>query len=231
MISFRWVLVGAWCAAVGLVWYSDAAASFTLENLRTHFVQLQTFVAQHFLQAALIYVAVYIAVAVLALPVAVWLTVAGGALFGVGWGYAFKFVGAMVGATLVFLLAQGSLGAWVKSRFPTQIHAIQTRLKGHMFTGLLILRIIPLFPFFLVNIVPALIHMPLRTYMLATALGITPGGFVYTLAGAGLAQTLTAGGPVSLGTIFTPTLIASMAGMVLLALVPNIISYVRGKKL
>lgn len=226
----RWLPVLGVVGAAFVVWILGGADVVTLENLRAHFKELQAYVAAKPVEAGVVYVVAYISIAVLALPVAVWMTVAGGALFGVAWGFVLKFMGAVVGATLVFWLARGSVGVWMAERFPDKVAAIKRRLDGHMFTSLLVLRIVPLFPFFLVNIVPALVHMRTRDYVLATMLGITPGGFVYTLAGVGLAEALAAGGPVTLGRVFTPTMVAAMAGMVLLAVAPKVWGWWKASK-
>jgi uncharacterized membrane protein YdjX (TVP38/TMEM64 family) len=128
--------------------------------------------------ARLIYVAVYIVGTVALVPGTV-LSFAGALLFGPYQGTLYTWVGAIIGATLAFLMARVLGRDFVERLFGGRFAALDQRIRGHGFTGLLLIRLLPLFPFNAVNFGCGLTGMRLRDYVLATAIGIIPGTFVY----------------------------------------------------
>jgi uncharacterized membrane protein YdjX (TVP38/TMEM64 family) len=153
-------------------------------------------------------------VAGLSLPGAVILTLAGGFLFGAGLATVLVNVGATTGATVAFLTARYLLRNTVEQKFEKWLRPFQEGFAKNAFSYLLTLRLIPLFPFFVVNLVSGLTRVSVGTYVAATALGIIPGSFVYAYAGRQL------GTISSLKEIASPNVIAAFVLLGLLALVP-----------
>jgi uncharacterized membrane protein YdjX (TVP38/TMEM64 family) len=201
----------------------------SLEALRVHHAELQGFVARHFASAALVYVLGYAALVALSVPGGLVLTVTGGLLFGALLGAALAVVGATIGATGVFLIARTAVGDALQRRAGGAAARIAAGFRRDAFNYLLVLRLVPLFPFFAVNLAPALAGVPLRTFVIATFLGIIPATFVYASVGAGLGSLVEAGGEPSLAGVLTPEILVALGGLALLALVPVLYRHVRGR--
>jgi uncharacterized membrane protein YdjX (TVP38/TMEM64 family) len=139
-------------------------------------------------------------------------------LFGAAAGAALTVVAATVGALSVFLLAQRLFGADALDRLGPSARRIAAGLRREAVSYLLVLRLVPLFPFFLVNIVPAFCGIRPRVFALTTFFGIMPGTAVYSLAGAGLSEAVAAGAEAELSSIVTPQVLGALALLALLAL-------------
>ena len=166
--------------------------------------------------AALLYVAVYGLLVALSVPGAAVLTIAGGFLFGTWLGALCAVIGATLGATMIFLAARAGLGGLAQraGRFAGKVEA---GFRADAFNYLLFLRLVPIFPFWLVNLVPALVGVRLTTYVLATFLGIIPGTFVYASIGNGLGDVVE---EPDLRILFKPSVLVPIVGLALLALIP-----------
>ena len=197
-------LVGAF-----FVFYLDAYLS--LSRLQAHQEQASAWVQAHFGQAALLFTLLYVITTALSLPGAALLTLGGSALFGVGWGLLLVSFASTLGATLAFLSARFLLRDWVSRRFGDKLATFEAGMAKDGAFYLLSLRLIPLFPFFLVNLLMGLTPIRVSTYYWVSQLGMLPGTFVYVLAGSELA-TLT-----STGKILSPGLVAALT---LLGLMP-----------
>lgn len=192
----------------------------TLEALKDHRALLLVFVESHALLAAIGFVLAYAAVVTLSLPGATIMTLAGGFLFGVPLGATLTVIGATAGATLLFVIARSAFGDLLRQRAGPFLARMAEGFRKDAFSYLLFLRLVPAFPFWAVNLVPALLDMRLAPYVAATALGIIPGTTVYTAFGASLGQVFDAGDDVRLKDVFSPTLIAALVGLGLLSLLP-----------
>lgn len=190
----------------------------SLDALARHRATLTAFVAEHAIASRLLYVALYVAAVALSLPGAAVLTLAGGFLFGAWQGTALTVLGATLGATLVFLLARRVFGDDALARLGPAAERLANAIRRDQVPYLLVLRLVPLFPFFLVNLVPAFCGVRTSVFVATTALGIIPGTAVFSLSGAGLGRVLDAGGTPSLAGILTPEIIAALCGLALLAL-------------
>ena len=177
--------------------------------------------------AALLYVAVYGLLVALSVPGAAVLTIAGGFLFGTWLGALCAVVGATLGATMIFLAARAGVGG-LAQRAGRFVGKLEAAFRADAFNYLLFLRLVPIFPFWLVNLVPALVGVRLPTYVLATFLGIIPGTFVYASLGNGLGSLVE---EPDLAIIFRPSLLVPIVGLALLALIPVGYKHWRGKKL
>lgn len=158
----------------------------TLAAIAAHREALKGFVGDHLFLAGFAYVAVYIAVVALSLPGAALLTVFGGFLFGWLIGPPLAVIGATIGGSIVFVIARSAVGDAVVRHGGAVVRKIAHGFADDAFSYLLFLRLVPLFPFFAVNIAAALINLKLRTFVLATVIGIIPGSVAYSMLGSGL---------------------------------------------
>jgi len=197
---------------------SGLTEHLSLDGLARHRATLDAFVAANFALAALAYVALYAGAVALSFPGAVVLTLSGGFLFGAVVGTLLTVTGATIGATLVFLLAARIFGADALDRLGSTAQRLAAGIRANAASYLLVLRLVPLFPFFLVNLVPAFVGVRLPTYVLTTFIGILPGTAVFSLAGAGLGDVLAAGGSFDIGSVLTPQNLGALLGLAALSL-------------
>jgi uncharacterized membrane protein YdjX (TVP38/TMEM64 family) len=216
-------LVLAIGVAVATFFYFDLGRLLSLQALKDNRDDLLSFTETHSAVAAALFVLAYVVVTGLSLPGAVILTLAGGFLFGALWGTLFVNLGATTGATLAFLASRYLLHDWVERKFGKWLDPVQQGFAQNAFSYLMTLRLIPLFPFFVVNLVSGLTRMKIGTYVAATALGIIPGSFVYAYAGRQL------GTINSLKDIASPGVIGALVLLGLLALVPSLYKKWSGK--
>jgi len=202
--------------AIGAFFYFDFGHFLSLNALKENRDHLLVFTESNFAAAVGIFIVAYAAVTGLSLPGAAILTLAGGFLFGAVFGTLFVNVGATTGATLAFITARYLLRDAVEQKFGQWLGPVQQGFTKNAFSYLLTLRLIPLFPFFVVNLVSGLTRVKVGTYVAATALGIIPGSFVYAYAGRQL------GTINSLNEIASPNVIGAFVLLGLLALVPNV---------
>ncbi|MDA0702027.1 MAG: TVP38/TMEM64 family protein [Proteobacteria bacterium] len=193
----------------------------SLDQLREHRGTLQQWVAEGPVAAALIYILIYAVLTALSVPGGLLLTIAGGFLFGALAGTTCAVLGATVGAVAVFLAARSAFGDFLRRRVKAgMVRRMEEGFRRNALSYLLVLRLVPLFPFWMVNLVPAFLGVRLRTYVIGTFLGIIPGGFVYASVGNGLGAVFDAGAAPDLGIIFEPAILIPIVGLALLSLVP-----------
>ena len=208
------VILGILGLGLGAFFYFDVGQYFSLEALKANRDDLLAYTNANFTAAVILYVAVYILQTAFSLPGGALMTLTGGFLFGSVLGTIFVNIGATAGATLAFLAARYVLRDWVERKFGERIEPIQAGFAQNAFSYLLTLRLIPAFPFFLVNLVSGLTRIPLGTYVIGTSIGIIPGSFVYAFAGRQL------GSINSLAEIASPPVLLAFTFLGLLALVP-----------
>jgi uncharacterized membrane protein YdjX (TVP38/TMEM64 family) len=212
-----WLALGALVVLVAAR-VSGLTEFLSLEALRANRVWLVETVAAHGFIAVLAFVALYVAVVAFSVPGAVWLTLAGGFLFGPVLGTMTTVIAATIGATFVFLFARTLFGENLLDRFGEPARKLGDNIRRNAWSYLLVLRLVPLFPFFLVNVVPAFVGVRLPVYVGTTFVGVIPGTVVFTLAGAGLGSVLDQGGELSMSSILTPQVIAALTALGLLSL-------------
>ncbi|HEX4184755.1 MAG TPA: TVP38/TMEM64 family protein [Stellaceae bacterium] len=166
--------------------------------------------------ATVLYIAVYAGLVALSVPGAAVLTIAGGFLFGTWLGTLCAVLGATLGATGIFLATRAGLGGLARRAGPL-VGKLEAGFRADAFSYLLVLRLVFIFPFWLVNLVPALVGVRLSTFILATFLGIIPGTFVYASFGNGLGKVVGEPGP---GVLLRPSVLGPIIGLVVLALIP-----------
>jgi len=207
-------------AAVALAFSLGLHEHISIEALREHRSTLNDFVTRHGYVAALTFMAVYALTTMLFLPVGAVLTIVGGFLFGVAFGTLYVVIGATLGATALFVIARSTLGEMFRVSAGPFIGRMERGFRENELSYMLVLRLIPLFPFFVVNVVPAFLGVSLRTYVLGTFFGIIPGTLVFILAGAGLGSIFDQGGSFTLESVLTPEIVAGLVGLSALALLP-----------
>lgn len=205
---------------------------FTLAELADRRDWLRGLVETNALLTMLVYGAVYVVAVALSFPGASLLTVLGGFLFGWLWGGALAATAATLGASLIFLAARTSVGELLRRRSGGQIARLAQGFRKDAFHYLLFLRLVPLFPFWLVNLAPACFHVRLRTFVLATFFGILPGTFAYAWLGRGLDSILEkqarSGGDFRVADLVTWQILVAFAVLGLVALMPVVIKRLRG---
>jgi uncharacterized membrane protein YdjX (TVP38/TMEM64 family) len=169
-------------------WYKELSPAALLERRAA----IDSLMAEHRIAALAAFVGVYAVAVALSVPGAVFLTICGGIVFGGFIGGLAALVGATIGATVVFLVAKTALGDCLTRRVGCHTEKLAAGFCADAFNYLLFLRLVPLFPFWLVNLVPALCGVRLATFVAATALGIIPGTFAFAYFGAGLDSAVTA---------------------------------------
>ncbi len=199
------VLLAALAAViVGLLWISKDQ-TLTLDTLRDRLAALEAWRADRAIAFALLFMLVYVTVTALSLPFAVWMTLAAGALFGLWWGLLIVSFASTIGATLAFLAARYFLRDWVRSRLGARVAAIEAGLARDGAFYLFTLRLIPVVPFFAVNLLMGLTPIRALTFYLVSQVGMLAATAIYVNAGTQLAQL------DSLSGIASPGLLASFA--------------------
>lgn len=201
-------------SAIGAFFFFDLKIYLSLDTVKANRDSLLDFTQEHYGPAVVLFILVYILQTAFSLPGATIMTLAGGFLFGSLWATLYVNIGATTGATLAFLAARYLFHQWVERKFGDRLGPFQEGFAKNAFSYLLTLRLIPLFPFFLVNLLSGLTRVRVSTYVAATAVGIIPGSFVYTFAGRQL------GTINSLSELASPRLLLAFSLLGLLILVP-----------
>jgi uncharacterized membrane protein YdjX (TVP38/TMEM64 family) len=195
--------------------------------LRDNRAWLDGWVEANLVLAVAAFIAAYAVVVALSVPGAVVMTVAGGFLFGTIIATAMVVVAATVGATALFLAARTVFHDLLEPRAGPWLKRLQRGFAANELNYLLVLRLVPLFPFFVVNLVPAFLGVRLRNFVLATAVGIIPGTLVFASIGAGLGTIVDAGEACSPRQVLRPEVLIPLLGLALLALAPVAYRYLR----
>ncbi len=209
-----WSLLAGMMMLAGLWWAFDLSEYWSLERLVMQRDLLRAFADMHYAEAVLLFIGLYILGAALSLPGDVFLTMAGGYLFGSLAGTVYVNIGASIGATLAFLAARYWFRDWVDARFGDRLTGFQEGFSRNAFSYLLTLRLIPAVPFVLVNLVSGLTRVDVGTYVRASALGMLPGSFVFAYAGQELGMIQ------SPGEVLSPPVLLAFGLLALLSLAP-----------
>lgn len=201
----------------------------SFDMLKRHHTTLTAWVAANGALAALAFVAGYALVVAFSLPVAALLTPLGGFLFGTWAGAALSVIGATLGAVGVFLAARTAFRDAFRTRAGSRLEKLEQGFARDDFSYLLSLRLIPVFPFWLVNVVPALLGMRLDRFALATLIGIIPGAVVYAGLGDGFGLLFEKGETPNLGIVFEWRILLPLLGLAALALVPIVYNRLRAR--
>jgi uncharacterized membrane protein YdjX (TVP38/TMEM64 family) len=182
----RWAPLLLLLALIALVIAMGWHRYLSLEVLAENRERMQAFVSANYLVAVLIFIGIYAAAVAMSLPGGLIMTVAGGFIFGPIFGGVIVVIAATIGATAIFLIARSALGDALAKRAGPRLDALRSGFQENALNYLLFLRLVPAFPFWLVNLAPAFLGVKLRTYVIGTFFGIMPGTFAFAFAGGGL---------------------------------------------
>lgn len=225
----RWLPLAAVAAAIAVLPFSGLADLISFDALRRHEAILTGWVADNRLPAGVAFLLLYAVATALSVPGAAVLTVTGGFLFGILLGSVLVLIGATAGAVGIFLIARTAAGAGLKQRCGRWLDRLEAGFREDAFSYLLTLRLIPVVPFWLVNLVPAFLGVGLTTYTVTTVIGIAPATLVYVSIGNGLGAAFAAGEAPDLGLIFDPAILLPLLGLALLSLGPALYKRLRGR--
>ncbi len=217
-------------AAIGAFTLRDYLSFQTLADNREALIAFRD---ANYLLTALIFIAVYVLIVGFSLPGASIATLTGGFLFGTLIGSSFSVLGATTGATLIFLAARHGFGETLGQKMEASkgtIKKIKDGIDENQWSMLFFIRLVPAVPFFVANLVPALMQVPLHRYVISTFIGIIPGSVVYTSVGAGLGEVFARGETPNLGIIFEPHILLPILGLAALSLAPVVVKALAGKK-
>lgn len=205
----------------------------SFDTLRDNREALIAFRDSNYVLTALVFILAYILIVGFSLPGATIATLTGGFLFGAVFGAAFNVIGATIGATAIFLAARYGFGETLGAKMEGSTGAIKKIKDGmdeNQWSMLFIIRLVPVVPFFVANLIPSFMQVPLHRFVISTFVGIIPGSIVYTSVGAGLGEVFAAGETPNLGIIFEPHILLPILGLAALSLVPVVLKAVTGKK-
>ncbi len=205
-------------AATVAVFATGLDRYLSMETLSAHYRDLRAWAAAHPVTAPLLFGLVYAAGVAVSVPGAAIMTLAAGLMFGLVLGTVIVVVAATIGATLVFLIAKTALGEPLRRRASGWIRRMEEGFREDALGYLLVLRLVPIFPFWLVNIVPAFLGMRLWSYVVATGLGILPGTAVIASIGNGVGEILEAGERPDLSVVFSPEVLGPLLALAALVL-------------
>ncbi len=214
-----------------LVYATGLTDLITFEQLKDNRQTLLDYVNNHPILSAIGFMLLYAASTALSIPGGVFLTIFGGFLFPQPLSTIFVVIGATIGAIIIFLVAKTALGDIMREKAGPVIQKMQKGFQENATSYLLFLRLVPLFPFWLVNIAPAFFGVSLLTFSWTTFVGIIPGAFVYTQAGAGLGSILDTQKEFSLEGIFTWDVKIALIALGIFSLLPIVIKKLRTKPL
>lgn len=217
-------------AALGAFAFRDSLSFEALEDNRD---SLLAFRDSHYLGSVLAFLAAYVAIVAFSLPGATVATLTGGFLFGVFPGVLYNVVAATLGAVAIFLAARLGLGDRLAAGMDAgegAVKRIKAGIDANQWEMLFLIRLVPAVPFFVANLVPAFVGVPLWRFAVTTFLGIIPGALVYTGVGAGLGEVFEAGERPDLGILFAPHILLPILGLCALAALPILVKALRGRK-
>lgn len=217
-------------AAVGFFTLGDYISFDTLRDNRE---TLMAFRDANYGLLALGFIAAYFLIVAFSLPGAAVASVTGGFLFGLPLGTTFNVVAASLGAFAIFFAAQHGLGRTLAARIDTsegKLRKIKNGLREHEISVLFLLRLVPVVPFFVANLLPALVGVRFVNFAFTTILGIIPGGLVFTWIGVGLGDVFDRGERPDLSILWDVQVIGPIIGLCVLAALPIVIKTLRGNK-
>lgn len=220
----RLILLAALLLFAALFFWLDLGRYLSLSSLREHRQALLDYYSLNPVRMMTSFVLIYIIQTALSLPGAAVMSLAAGAVFGMLAGTLLAVISASLGATAAFLATRYIAGDFVARRFGARLEGMNRELDERGFNYLLFLRLVPVFPFFLINLAAGLTRIPLKVFFLATLIGIIPGAFVYVNAGASLADI------DSLSSIASPRILGSFVLLALFSLIPAIYGKARRNK-
>lgn len=218
--------------AVGMVLFFafDLHSYVTFDALKTHRAAVLDYYAQHQALTVLLFGLAYTVVVALSIPGAIWMTLLAGFVFGTVAGAAIVIVAATLGSFIVFLAARYAIGDLLYKKAGPFVRRMEEGFRKNAFSYLMFLRLVPVFPFWLVNLVPAFLNVGAAAFVVATTLGIAPATFVFASVGSGLGAVLDQGGTPDLAIVFEPHIMGPLLGLAVLALIPVFLRRIKERR-
>lgn len=216
-------------AGVGAVLLRD---HLTFDALAAHREALLAFRDAHYGLAVVVFVLAYVGIVAFSLPGATVATLTGGFLFGLFPGVVFNLAGATVGAVLLFLAVKAGFGARLAAKIEAHggtVARLRAALAANEWEVLFLMRVTPIVPFFMANLIPALLNISLLKFAVTTAVGIVPGALVLTSIGSGLGEVFATGGAPDLSIFMEPYVLGPIVGLVALGLLPMVVRALRAR--
>jgi uncharacterized membrane protein YdjX (TVP38/TMEM64 family) len=224
----RFVPIAVLAAGAALAYFL-AGDYLSLETVKQHRAALIDWRDSNLVTACMAFLAVYVIAVAFSVPGAIWLTMAGGFLFGTILAAVLTVFAATVGATIIFLAARSSLGAFLHERAGPWLKRVDDEVAQGEISFLLVMRLIPVIPFFVANLAPAIVNVRLRNFIWTTFVGIAPATTVISSVGAGLGEVLDRGAEPDIGVIFQPHVLLPLLGLATLASLPVILRKIRDR--
>lgn len=224
------IICVAIAAILGAFFLRDYLSFTALQENREALISFRD---SNYLLAVLVFIGAYVAIVAFSLPGAAIATLAGGFLFSTFPGSLYNIIGATIGATAIFTAARIGFGDKLAAKMESgsgMVKKLKDGIDENQWSVLFLIRLVPAVPFFVANLVPALVDVPYRRFVISTFLGIIPGSVVYTSVGAGLGEVFERGETPNLGIIFEPHILFPILGLCALAVLPIIIKTIRGKE-
>ena len=198
----------------------DLNAYITQETLRDNRDWLLTCISENTVLTTLVFMAIYAVGTAFSLPVGAILTITGGFMFGQVSGTLYVVFAATIGSTCLFLAAKTGLGDVLRAKAGPAVKSMERGFRENELTYMFVLRLIPIFPFFIVNLVPAFLGVSLRNFVIGTFFGIIPGSFIYLTIGAGIGSIFEQGKILEISSVLTKEIVFALIGLAVLALLP-----------
>lgn len=226
----RWLPPLVVVAALVAFFAFDFQRYLSFEALAEHREWLLTKVARLGVLAPLVFIVIYAALIAVSIPVGAIVTLVGGFLFGVWLGGICSLIAATLGASTIFLIASSSLGEALRRRAGPSLRKVEAGFRENAASYFLLLRLVPLFPFWLVNLVPAFFGMRLRTYAIVSFIGMAPATFAFSWVGAGLGAVIDAGKEPGLAALLRWPVLGPLVALAVLAIVPVVYKWHKARQ-
>ena len=223
------LLIGTFAVAGGIT----LKDFLTFQALADNREALLAFRDSNYVGTVLGFIFIYMLIVAFSLPGATIATLTGGFLFATFPGALFNMTAATLGATVIFIAARRGFGEKLGAKLEASdgmVKKIKEGIDENQWPMLFLIRLVPAVPFFVANLVPSFLEVPLQRFMISTFFGIIPGAVVYTSVGAGLGAVFERGETPNLAIIFEPQIIGPIIGLCVLAALPILIKAVRGKR-
>lgn len=225
----RSLLIAGFIALVAAFFAFDINQFISYEGLAANEAALKRAVAENPLITAAAYMAVYITAVAFSLPGALWLSLAGGLMFGTWQGGLLIIISATIGAGCLFLAARYVIGDALRARAGPAIQKFEASFNRDAASYMLVLRLLPIFPFFIVNLGAALVGVRFAVFMVTTFFGIMPGTFVFASIGNGISVVLQAGERPDLSVMSKPEIALPILALAVLSLAPIVWRRIKGE--
>lgn len=221
-INLRWLPLVILAMVLVIFYYSGWQQYLSFAYLKQHRQDLLEWTQNHYVVAVLGYMLTYVIAVAISIPGATFFTLIGGFLFGIWWGTLLVVISATIGSLILFSAVRLALDSWLANRAKGWAGKMRAGFQHGAIQYLLVLRLVPLFPFWAVNIAAALLGVNVLTFTLTTLVGIIPGSFVYVLLGNGLGYIFDRNEEPNLSIIFEPMVLLPLLGLAILSLLPTL---------